>query len=113
MLGLRQERSTLLTSASNHTIRPGLLGAHLEGERVEAERAGEEVRPPRLVPPLDFSQLLHLRVGFAEPEHRGELDGDQARHPQPEPAGQFAGRPTSATERLARPVCRRRSNFSA
>ena len=73
MLGLRQDRSTLLISASNQTTLPGLGRVHLVGERIEAERTGQEVHP-EVQPAARLQQLLHLLVGLAETDDRVELD---------------------------------------
>lgn len=67
----------------------GLLGGHREGERVEAEGAGEEVHA-EVGAAAGLQQLLYLLVGFAEAEHDVELHGHQPGHPESEPAGQFA-----------------------
>jgi hypothetical protein len=68
---------------------PGLLGAHREGERVEAEGTGEEVHA-EVGAAAAPQQVLHLLFGFAEAQHRVHLDGDQTGHPEAEPAGEFA-----------------------
>lgn len=67
----------------------GLRRAHLEGERVEAERAGEEAHA-QVGAAAGLEQFLHLLVGLTEPEHRVDVDGHQPRHPETQPAGEFA-----------------------
>ena len=88
MLGLRHERSTLLISASNQTIRPASAGPDLVGERIEAERSGQEVHP-EVQPAARLEELLHLLVRLGETDDGVELDGHQLRHPQPQPPAEL------------------------
>ncbi|GAA3153546.1 hypothetical protein GCM10017687_84190 [Streptomyces echinatus] len=86
---MRQDRSTLLISASNQTIRPASPGLTGESERVVAEGTGQEVHA-EVGAAAAPEQVLHLLLGFAQPEDRVQPDGDQPGHAESEAASEFA-----------------------
>ena len=90
MFGLRGVRSTLVVSASSHTMsaaRPRIRAPR--AARRVGQRAGEEVHA-EVRAGAAGDQLLDLGVGLGRPEHRVELDLDQLRHQETEAPGQLA-----------------------
>ena len=69
MFGLRQERSTLPTSASNQRTRAGELGVHGNALHVQVQRARQEIHP-EVAARARAQQVLHLLVGLTDRERR-------------------------------------------
>ncbi|CAO0836956.1 hypothetical protein SMICM17S_06193 [Streptomyces microflavus] len=88
MLGLRHDAVDVVDQRVEPDDPPRLGRAHLVGERVEAERARQVVHA-EVQSAARLEQLLHLLVRLGETDDRIELDGDQFRHPQPQPPPQL------------------------
>ena len=85
MLGLRHERSTLPTSASNHRIRPASSGSIGKGLDVQIQRAGQEVHR-QIEPGARAQQVLHLLIRLADRQRRIHVDRGEVGHRQVERA---------------------------
>lgn len=67
----------------------GFLRVHLVGERVEADRAGQEVHA-EVEPAAGLQELLHLLVGLGEADDRVQLHPHQVGDAQPEPPAELS-----------------------
>ncbi len=85
---MRHERSTFAQNASSQITRAASSGP--PGQLpVEAEGARQEVHA-EVEPGAGVEQVLHLLVRLVPGDRRVQLQGDQVRGAQPDPAGQLA-----------------------
>ena len=89
MFGLRHDRSTLPTSASNHSTRPASPGSTPSAPASKSRAPGQVVQA-EVAAGRALQQLLHLDVGLPHRELGGDVDGHQRRHRQAERAGELA-----------------------
>ena len=88
---MRQLRSTLWIRASNQSTREANVRVGRPGERVEPERAGQEV-DRQVVAGAGLEQVLDLLVGLPDAELRVEVDQLELGGAEAEPPGQLGRR---------------------